>query len=126
MKAAILVLFVIGICISLPAVVIWGWVRWMMHKEPRTAFSTLSLLGFAFGTVSGLLAIAAVLYARAVGGFSFYDPALVRIYRWGVLLSVAALMFAIIGLWRPSSLRWHAPICAVGTLVFWLAAVAAE
>jgi uncharacterized BrkB/YihY/UPF0761 family membrane protein len=104
----------------------WGWVRWMKQRGPRTTFSTLSLTGFALGTASGLFAIGAMLYARAVGGFSFYDPALVKIYRWGTLLSVAAIMFAIIGLWRPSSLRWHALVCALGTLVFWLAVAAGE
>jgi hypothetical protein len=126
MNQAIFVLSILGFCIALPAVIIWGWVRWIKHREPRTTFSTLSLVGFALGTVSGLLAIAAMLYARAGRGFSFYDPALIRIYRWGALLSVAAMVFAIIGLWRPSSLRWHAPVCAVGTLVFWLAAAAGE
>ncbi|HLJ29053.1 MAG TPA: hypothetical protein VKY85_20250 [Candidatus Angelobacter sp.] len=126
MNQSFFVLFVLGICIALPAVMIWGWVRWAKHREPRTAFSTLSLVGFALGTVSGLLAIVAMLYARVVGGFSFYDPALMKIYRWGALLSVTAMVFAIIGLWRPSSLRWHAPVCAVGTLVFWLAAAAGE
>ena len=100
MNQAIFVLFVIGICIALPAVMIWGWVRWMKHREPRTTFSTLS--------------------------FSFYEPALMKIYRLGALLSITAMVFGIIGLWRPSSLRWHAPVCAVGTLVFWLAAAAGE
>src|SRR5882724_3164938 len=116
MNQAIFVLFVIGIYIALPAVMIGGWVRWVKRREPRTAFATLSLIGFTLGTVSGLLAISAMLYARAGGGFSFYDPSLMKIYRWGALLSVAAMVFAIVGLWRPSSLRWHAPICAVGTL----------
>ena len=126
MNQAIFVLFVIGIYIALPAVMIWGWARWMKRSEPRTAFSTLSLVGFTLGTVSGLLAISAMLYARAVGGFPFYDPSLLKLYRWGALLSVAAMVFAIIGLWRPSSLRWHAPVCAAGTLVFWLATAASE
>jgi hypothetical protein len=67
-----------------------------------------------------------MLYARAGGGFLFYDPSLVRIYRLGVILSLAAMAFAIVGLWRPSPLRWHAPLCAVGTLVFWLAAAGSE
>jgi uncharacterized BrkB/YihY/UPF0761 family membrane protein len=126
MNQAIFVLFVIGIYIALPVVMIWGWTRWTKRREPRTTFSTLSLIGFTLGTVSGLLAISAMLYARAVGGFPFYDPSLMRIYRWGALLSLAAMVFAIIGLWRPGPLRWHAPVCAVGTLVFWLAAAAGE
>jgi heme/copper-type cytochrome/quinol oxidase subunit 1 len=126
MNQSFFVLFVLGICIALLAVMIWGWVRWAKHREPRTAFSTLSLVGFILATASGLLAISAMLYARAGGGFLFYDPSLVRIYRLGVILSLAAMAFAIVGLWRPSPLRWHAPLCAVGTLVFWLAAAGSE
>jgi uncharacterized BrkB/YihY/UPF0761 family membrane protein len=105
---------------------IWGWTRWMKRREPRTVFSTLSLIGFTLASISALLAISAMLYARAGGGFSFYDPSLMKIYRSGALLSVTAMVFAIIGLWRPSSLRWHAPVCAAGTLVFWLAAASGE
>jgi hypothetical protein len=126
MNQIIFVLFVIGVYVALPGVMIWGWTLWVKRREPRTAFSTLSLIGFTLASVSGLLAISATLYARAVGGFSFYDPSLMKIYRWGALLSVTAMVFAIIGLWRPSSLRWHAPVCAAGTLVFWLAAAAGE
>ncbi len=126
MNQVILLLFVIASYIVLPAVMIWGWARWTKRREPRTPFSTLSLIGFTLGTVSGLLAISAMLYASAVGGFPFYDPSLMRTYRLGALFSLAALVFAIIGLWRPSPLRWHAPVCAVGTLVFWITAAAGE
>lgn len=126
MNKTILVLFVISICIALPAVMVWGWMRWSNRTQPRTTFSTISLIGFTLATVSGLLAISTMLYARAASGFSFYDPSLMKIYRWGALLSLVAMVFAIIGLWRPSSLRWHAPFCAVGTLVFWLAAATGE
>lgn len=37
MNQSFFVLFVLGICIALPAVMIWGWVRWAKHREPRTA-----------------------------------------------------------------------------------------
>src|SRR5437016_2936621 len=112
--------------IAVLAVMIWGWVRWWKHAQPKTLFSTLSFVGFGLATVSGLLAISSVLYAQLAGGFSSYDVALVRIYRWGALLSLAGAVFAIVGLWRPNALRWHAPVCAVGTLVFWLVTAAGE
>jgi len=70
--------------------------------------------------------VSAMLYARAVGGFPFYDPLLLRIYRWGALLSLSGIVFAVIGVWRPSPLRWHAPACAIGTLLFWFAAAMGE
>jgi hypothetical protein len=34
-----------------------------------------------------------MLYAHLIGGFPFWDPALLRIYRWGSLLSLAGLIF---------------------------------
>jgi hypothetical protein len=50
-----------------------------------TLFSVLSLIGFTLASASGLLAVSSVLYAHAIGGFPFYDPRLLRIYRWGDL-----------------------------------------
>jgi hypothetical membrane protein len=125
-QPVILILYVVGMYIALPAAMIWGWVRWLKRKQPRTPFSILSLIGFALATVSGLLATSSVLYAHAIGGFPFYDPLLLRIYRWGALLSLSGTAFALIGVWRPGPLRWHAPTCAVGTLLFWFAAAMGE
>lgn len=125
-QSILLVLFVSAIYIGLPAVIVWGWVRWLKRTQPRTWLSILSLIGFAFATASGLLAASSVLYAHAIGGFPFYDPSLLRIYRWGALLSLSGTVFALIGVWRPGPLRWHAPACAVGTLLFWFAAAMGE
>jgi hypothetical protein len=83
-------------------------------------FSVLSVIGFALATVSELLAISMVLYARVSGGFAFYDPTLMRIYAWGMLISVVGMTVAIIGAWRPSSLRWYSLVCTAGTLLYWL------
>jgi hypothetical protein len=124
--SVVLVLFVVGIYIALPAVMIWGWLRWSKRIQPQTLASILSLIGFTLATASGLLAISSMLYAHAVGGFPFYDPLLLRIYRWGALLSLSGTVFALIGVWRPGPLRWHAPACAVGTLLFWFAAAVGE
>jgi len=100
-ESFVLVLFVVGIYVALPAAMIWGWVRWSKRTQPRTLPSILSLVGFTLATASGLLAISAMLYARAIGGFPFYDPSLLRIYRWGALLSLSGIVFALIGVWRP-------------------------
>jgi hypothetical protein len=67
-----------------------------------------------------------VLYARSIGGFQYYDPRLMRIFRWSSLLSLGALGFAIGGAWRPNSLRWHALACAVATSFFWIATAEQE
>jgi hypothetical protein len=107
--SALLVLFVVAVYIALPAVMIWGWVRWSRRTQLRTVSSILSLIGFTLATASGLLAISAMLYTRAVGGFPFYDPLLLRIYRWGALLSLSGIVFALIGVWRPGP-RYHLPL----------------
>jgi uncharacterized BrkB/YihY/UPF0761 family membrane protein len=126
MSRAIGVLYVITINIALPAVMIWGWVRWTKREKQWTVFSILSLIGFVLATASGLLAISSSLYALKIGGFPFFDPMLMRIYRWGTLLSATGIIFAMVGVWRPSSLRWHALISAAGTLMFWIASATGE
>ncbi len=77
-------------------------------------------------TASALLAVSALLYSFAIARFAYYDPALLRIYGVGILLSLAGILFASIGVWRPSCLRWHALVCAFGTLIFWLISMAGE
>src|ERR1035437_6714199 len=113
-------LWVIGIYVALPAATIWGWSRWSRSQKAFRTFSTLSLVAFTLATISELLAISSIAYAHTVGGFRYYDPSLLRIYRSGTLISFAAVVVAAMGLWRPSSLRWYAVTCAAGTLVFWL------
>ena len=124
----LLVAILVGVCLylALPAAMIWGWIRWLRPTQPRTLFSILSLAGFVLSTASGLLAISAMLCARAIGGFPFYSPPLLRIYAWGALLSTAATALGAVGVLRPSPLRWHALACGLGTLLFWLVSAAGE
>jgi hypothetical protein len=89
-------------------------------------FSVLSLIGFALATVSESLAISTVVYAKVKGGFEYYDPSLMKIYARGTLLSIVGLALAAVGVWRPSSLRWHALACTFGTLLYWLVQAANE
>jgi hypothetical protein len=97
-----------------------------MREKRWTFFSILSLIGFTLATASGLLAISSSLYALKIGGFPYYDPLLMRIYLWGTLISASGIIFSMVGVWRPSSLRWHALICSAGSLMFWLGAAACE
>jgi hypothetical protein len=120
MSQVVLVIYLLVIYVVLPSMMIWGWIRWTTHDKQRTVFSILSLIGFFLATSSALLAISSTLYANVIGGFPFYDPLLLRIYAWGALISAAGIVFASIGVWRQSLLRWHALICAVGTLIFGL------
>jgi hypothetical protein len=126
LESVLLILFALTVYAGMPALMVWGWVRWSRRTQPRTVFSILSLIGFTLATTSGLLAVSSLLYAHAIGGFPFYDPRLLRIYRWGGLLSLSGIVFGIGGVWRPSPVRWLAPVCSVGTLLFWFASAIGE
>jgi hypothetical protein len=110
-----------------PVILIWGWVRWMKTPKSKTVSSIFSLSGFLLATLSALLAVSSVVYAHTLhSGFPFYDPLLMKIYRWGALLSTAGFCLGIGGVWQRNSLRWHSPIGALGMLAFWLLAAAGE
>ena len=125
-ESVMVVLFAVGFYIGLPALMGWGWVRWFGRTQPRILPSIPSLIGLTLATASGLLAVSSVLYAHAIGGFPFYDPRLLRIYRWGGLLSLSGIVFGIAGVWRPGPVRWHAPACSLGTLLFWFVSAMGE
>jgi hypothetical protein len=119
------ILFVIlgvGGYVAAPVLLVWGWARWVRRPKQRTLFSILSLIGFAFSTVSAFLAVALLLYSRSLGGglHHFDDRLFMKIFRSGELISRIGIVVGILGVWRPSALRWHAPACAIGTLMFWM------
>ena len=114
----ILVLFAIGYLAS-PVILIWGWLRWVNRPRLWTAPSISSFAGFILGTTSALLALASIAYAQ-MHHFPYYDPLLVRIFSYGALLSIGGVVLGIGGVWRPSSLRWHAPVSGACMLVFWI------
>jgi hypothetical protein len=123
---ALLALYVGGAYVGLPASLIWGWVRWARRKKPQTAVSILSLIGFTLTTTAAVLALSSVIYAEAIGGFPFYDPRLITIYRWGGTLAFFGIVFGISGAWSRGPLRWHAPFCAAVMLMFWILAAFGE
>jgi len=118
------ILFIVGY-LGPPILLIWGWSRWVKQPKMRSAPSILSLTSLILASVSALLAVSTMAYAQ-VHHFPFYDPLLLRIFRWGALLSVGRFLFGIAGLWRPSPLRWHAPACGFAMLTFWILAAAGE
>jgi len=125
MRAFFGVLIVLGI-IGPPAILTWGWVRWVKRPKPKTAPAISSLIGFVFATASALLALATTVYAALIHGFAFYDPTLMKIYGWGFMLSLGGIVLGVAGIWRPGSLRWHAPVSGVCMTAFWLIMVSTE
>src|SRR5690348_12985555 len=114
MEAAILNTAFLLIYLSAPVALFLGWRRWMRRSQRYTVPAILSFISPMLATGSCLLAIATVLYAQIIRGFPFYDPLLLRIYRWGMLLSSVGVMFGIGGVWRASPMRWYAPASSVG------------
>ena len=102
-----------------PILLIWGWLRWISFPKLRTAPSILSFAGFILATASALLAVSSTAYSVVIRRFPYYDPLLMRIFGLGILLSLGGIVFGIGGVWRPNSLRWHAPASAVCMLTFW-------
>jgi hypothetical protein len=119
-------LFFVVIYIGLPALMIWGWKWWARDKHPQSLFSILSVISLGFATAACMLSIATMIYARAIGGFPFYDPRLLAIYRWGLLLSLAGMLFGIGGAFRKGPLRQIAPISAAVMLMFWFMSAMTE
>ena len=120
------ILFFISTNILLPIAIVWGWIKLAKNEKSQGVISYLAVIGFALATSSALLAVSAILYANHIGGFPFYDPRLLRIYRWGSLLSLTGFVFAIGGAWKSSPLRWLAPICTFGTLLYWIGMASTE
>jgi hypothetical protein len=116
----------ICIVVGIPVALVWGWLRWWKQAKARNLFSIMSLIGLSLATAAALLAVSTAIYAKAIGGFPFYDPTLLRIYRYGALLSLSGIVFSFAGLWGPSALRWHAPVCSVGTLMYWFMLASTE
>jgi hypothetical protein len=108
-----------------PIILVLGWRRWIKRRRLETLPSILSFVGLVVATGSAALGVITIAYAQ-VHHFRFYDPSLMKIMKWGVSLSLAAMVFAITGLLGRSSLRWLAPSSAVGTLIFWVMAAEGE
>jgi len=104
---------------------IWGWARWRLGPKLRTITAILSLIGFVLATASGVLAVSTIVFAQ-FHHFPYYDPLLLKIFRCGTYLSLGGIVFGVCGVWRRSSLRWHAPVAAAGTLAYWFLAASME
>lgn len=118
--------YLLAIDIGLPCIFVWGLLRAYKARKRVDVLYAFSLAGFLFALSSQMLAIASTTYAKEIGGFAYYAPALMRIFRWGALLALTGLVLSIVGAWRANTLRWHALACSLGMLVFWFGAAMAE
>lgn len=84
-ESVFLMIYVLSVYVAVPVAIFGGWVHWA--KLPKS-LTPLSMIGFFLATCSALLAVGGLFYAHAIGGFPFYDPHLMQLYRWGGRLSL--------------------------------------
>jgi hypothetical protein len=117
-KIFVSVLAVLGYGVA-PVSLVWGWALWVRYSKPWTISGVLAFIGFALASVSGILGVAVIVFARA-GAASIGS----QLFRWiflaGLLSSLVGILFATGGIWRRGPLRWLAPAGALSTLAFWL------
>jgi hypothetical protein len=114
--------------IIIPAVffIAWAWTRVAKRWNSVDKMPWISIAGLILATLSGLFAIGSMCYSGAVGGFAYYDPKLMRIYRYGLLISLSAFTLGLVGSPFRSPARWQALVASFGMLLFWFAAAAME
>ena len=101
-----------------PIMLTWGWIRWVLQREKRTVTAILSLIGFLLATASALIAVSFILVVAFFGVYNL-DPLWPSVFKIAAWLSLAGVVFGLGGMWRPSLLRWHSPVGAIGILAFW-------
>lgn len=105
---------------GLAAWVAWGWRSWIRRRpEQLTVSMTCSLAGFIFASASAALEIGSATYAQFID-IPFEDPALLRVYRWGLLLAFLGLVLGLFGVGKKTPLRWKAPALSAVLLLLWI------
>jgi hypothetical protein len=122
--ALIILLAVFGYVVA-PITLIWAWIRWIGQPKQWSAASCLSLAGLSLATASAILAASSIVYAQ-IHGFEWYDPLLLKMMLWGLVLSFGGLVLGLGGAWQKSVTRWQTPLASVATAAFWLLAAALE
>lgn len=119
----IVVAFILG---GLAGWVVWGWRSWIRRRpEHLSVGMKCSLAGFVSASASAALEIGSGTYAQ-FRSFSFEDPTLLRIYRWGLLLAFLGFITALFGIGRKTPLRWKAPALSFVLLLLWIGQVMGE
>jgi hypothetical protein len=113
------IIVTVVLCVGISGLLTAGWLRWFGDPNRANPLSDLSLIGFAIGNVSVLLAISSVLYARSIGGFRHYDSQLLKIYYSGLSISAVGLIVSLLGRGRTGRLRNFAPYLSGVMLLFW-------
>jgi len=112
---------------ALPLLILaWAIERWRRAERRfespvwRSYFATGA---FGLGALSFLLWIAVAIWARARGGFPYYDPILLRCYSLGFLSGAVGFLASLPG---KGKLRWPGCFLSFLMAVLWVLAAEAE
>jgi hypothetical protein len=113
----------LGLPLVIFARAIWRWLR----ASPRIGVPAwrgyVAMVGIGLAGVSALLWVVSLIWARAIGGFPFYDPVLLRFYRWGFLTSALGLFVSLVG---KGKLRWPTTGLSLLMSMLWFMAATGE
>jgi hypothetical protein len=116
-----------GLWVGLPPtallLILWHWMR-TSPKIAKPAWRGYFAVGAAtLAAISVLLWVASFVWARKIGGFAYYDPVLMRFYRWGAVTGLCGL---VAGFGGTGKLKW--PVCGLATFMtlLWIIAAAGE
>ena len=105
---------------------VWALWRWW-HTAPliiQPAWrSYVAFIAITLGGISSLLWLVSIVWAGVIGGFAYYDPVVLRFYRWGFFTGVAGFLISFAG---KGKLRW--PACGLSFLMamLWMMAATSE
>ena len=102
---------------------LWRWVRSQPRITEPVWRSYVAIGAISFAGISSLLWLISIVWAGVIGGFPYYDPVLLRFYRWGALTSLSGLLISFVG---KGKLRW--PACGLSSLMvlLWFMAATGE
>lgn len=109
-----------------PLLIVWGWFCFIRRGHLRDRKSWLPLAALILATGSGLLAVGAMLYARALAGDPYSDPLFMRILALGLMLSLTAFAAGGLGAAYRNPLRWQAPAASLCMFLFWFLAASLQ
>ncbi len=81
------------------------------------------LAAWVIGSSSAILFVSTAIYAQVIGGFQYYDPDLLRIYRYGCL---SALLGIALGLAGRGRVRLAVTALSGTMLILWLVLATSE
>jgi len=96
MAGLIILLVVVGLVVS-TAAVLSNLKRGVANSGWR---SRAQLGAWVMACSSALLFLGTVLYVKVNGGFAYYDPTLMRVYRYGAVAALAGVLSGLLGVGR--------------------------